>query len=82
MKLIITVGLLFLLNPGNGSHIRPPSYSPIVFQKEPKGVFSFLNSSSYAWDVVRHDNGKFEKVDADSVTAADTAHLYYTANCK
>jgi hypothetical protein len=82
MKLFIISGLLFVFNPGNRFNAHPPAYSPIVFQKAPKRVFQFLDSWAYAWDVIKHDNGKFEKIDADSVTSADTVHLHYTANCK
>src|ERR1700733_5407268 len=82
MKLIFAFGLLFLLAPGDPFAARQPHYLPITVQKEPKGVFSFLKGWAYAWDVIKHDNGKFEKTDADTVTASDTAHLYYTANCK
>ena len=81
MKLTLTFGLLFYFGCSTGV-IAQPAMRAIVFQKEPLGQFSFLKSWAYAWDVVKHDDGKFEKVDADTLVAADTAHLYYTANCK
>src|ERR1700735_2017365 len=82
MKLIFAFGLFFLLNAIDHFTARLPVYLPITIQKEPKGVFSFTRHWAYAWDVIKHDNGKFEKADADSITTADTAHLYFTANCK
>jgi len=81
MKFAVVFGLIFYLFC-NSDAIAQPTMDAIVFQKEPAAEFSFLNNWAYAWDVVKHDNGKFEKVDADRVTATDTVHLYYTANCK
>lgn len=63
------------------------SYSQICYRtiatidKKFKDTFSFHRQWGYAWDVIKDDNGSFSKATEGEVSAADTAHLYYTANC-
>ncbi len=54
----------------------------VIFDKVPAGVLSFTKNWAYPWIVVKLDNGKFSKVEEGNITAADTTHLYFTANCQ
>jgi hypothetical protein len=59
-------------------------YSKITISKNINSNFSFTKKWDYAWDVFKDENtGIVEKLDGDStLTAEDTTHLYFTANCK
>jgi hypothetical protein len=58
------------------------SFIPVIFSKEPKGVFSFEKEWAYPWYIIKDDKGMFAKVLAGKITKEDTAHSYFTANCK
>jgi len=58
------------------------TYWPIIFEKEPNGVFSFSKKWDYPEGVIKHDDGHFEKTDGKKLEATDTAHMSFTANCK
>jgi len=53
----------------------------VVVDRQMRDTFSFTNQWAYYWMVMKDDDGKFIKTDEEPVTAADTAHLHYTANC-
>lgn len=53
----------------------------IAVDRQMKDTFSFTNLWAYYWMVMKDDNGRFTKTDGEPLTASDTAHLYYTANC-
>lgn len=43
---------------------------------------NFSKHWAYPWYVVKHPNGKFENTLGSDIKKADTAHLYFTANCQ
>ena len=57
-------------------------YYPIIIKKEPNKAFSFTKKWDYPSDVTKDDKGRWEKADGDTIKKQDTAHLYFTANCK
>lgn len=57
-------------------------YSPVVINKIPVEKFLFIKKWAYKWDVIKDNNGKFAKTTDSVLEPADTAHLYYTANCR
>ncbi|MDR3696593.1 hypothetical protein [Mucilaginibacter sp.] len=69
----------FITHAVSGQHLF---YPVIVVKKAPEGVFSFNKKWGYPEGIIKHDNGKFEKTDGEKLEAADTAHMYFTANCK
>ena len=57
-------------------------YPRLTIEKEPAGKFEFNKNWAYRWDVVKDRNGKFSSAEVEKVTAKDTTHLYFTADCK
>ena len=82
MKYLLII-LLFYCLGYQPTNLKPPFvYSPIIFEREPKGVFLFTKNWAYPQNTVKDDNGKFSKADGEVIARTDTAHLYFTANCK
>jgi hypothetical protein len=81
MKFKLSISLIYLLTI-TCSAFAQPAYSPIIFEKEPNGVFSFSKKWDYPEGIIKHNDGTFEKTDGKKLEATDTAHMYFTANCK
>jgi hypothetical protein len=47
-----------------------------------KDTFSFAGKWHYPWHTLKWDDGRFSSGLSDSISAADTMHMYYTANCR
>jgi hypothetical protein len=60
---------------------QTPASAAISFAKQPPGVTSFTKHWAYPYYVIRHNDGSFENTEGGGIKAADTAHLYFTANC-
>ncbi len=56
--------------------------SAVIIREMPKEKFAFNSHWDYRWDIIKDDNGKFTSTTADQYKPVDTAHLYFTANCK
>ncbi|MCC6287962.1 MAG: hypothetical protein IT249_08755 [Chitinophagaceae bacterium] len=57
-------------------------YSKVFVDRQIKDTFSFAKKWDYSWELFKDDStGEFTRNDDQPLTAADTAHLYYTANC-
>ncbi|BAU52186.1 hypothetical protein [Mucilaginibacter gotjawali] len=79
-KLLMALACCFFITcSASGQHLF---YPVMVIKKAPEGAFSFTKKWSYPEGVIKYENGKFEKTDGEKLEAADTAHLYFTANCK
>lgn len=62
--------------------IAQVKYKKVMIDPRQKNSFSFTQQWDYRWDVFKDDStGKFCRNDDQPLTADDTAHLYYTANC-
>lgn len=47
-----------------------------------RDTFSFAKQWDYSWEVFKDDStGEFTRNGGQAITPADTAHLFYTANC-
>lgn len=77
ITLLFTACLLIITN----SLPAQPKRTKIIVDKQLKDTFSFTKQWAYYWEVTKDDNGKFTKTDGAAITPADTAHLYFTANC-
>jgi hypothetical protein len=55
--------------------------SALSIDKNFKDTFTFQRQWAYDWGVLKEDDGSFSKAFGGKVKAADTAHLFYTANC-
>jgi len=55
--------------------------SLITIDKNFRDTFTFHKQWAYEWSVIKEDDGSFSKAFDGKVKAADTAHLFYTANC-
>lgn len=80
MKFLI--GLTFLLVSSLSLKGQSKIYFPVVRSKAVKTDLSFSKKWTYPWYVLKRDDGKFENTRGNSISKADTAHLYFTANCK
>lgn len=56
--------------------------SSITIGKTPEAKFSFTKNWGYKWNILKHNDGKFENIYGKQIQPADTAHLYHTANCQ
>jgi len=56
--------------------------SSVTIGKIPEARFSFTKNWGYKWNIIKHNDGKFENIDGKPILPGDTAHLYYTANCQ
>jgi hypothetical protein len=78
--------LLFVLGCLSGFSLavtaQPKGYPAILIGKIPVGKFMFDKGWAYRWNIIKHDDGRFENTIGDGFKPADTAHLYFTANCK
>jgi len=82
MKFSVVFGLICYFCGLSAVFAQSLYHSPIAFEKEPKETFSFTRNWAYPWNVIKDNNGKFSKADDGEIIAADTSHLYFTANCK
>ncbi|MEG4904754.1 MULTISPECIES: hypothetical protein [unclassified Microcoleus] len=58
------------------------TFSKVLVDKHLKDTFSFAKNWDYSWEVFKDDStGEFSKNDDEPITPADTAHLFFTANC-
>lgn len=57
------------------------SCSAISIDPQLKDSFSFTKKWDYAWDIIKDDDGKLFRADGEKIKPADTAHLFFTANC-
>jgi hypothetical protein len=57
-------------------------YSKVSVDRQMKDTFQFAKQWDYSWEVFKDDStGEFTRNDDQPLTPADTAHLFYTANC-
>lgn len=57
-------------------------YSKFRVDRTMKDTFTFAVNWDYFWEVFKDDStGEFSRNDDQPLTPADTAHLFYTANC-
>ena len=82
MKYRILLLLLYCLIVSSNTFAQKPHYTPVTIEKEPSGKFEFTGNWAYRWDVLKDSNGKFSSSEAKKISAKDTSHLYFTANCK
>jgi hypothetical protein len=75
-------GLIALAIISRQAAFAQSSLTPIIFDTEPREAFTFVKKWAYRWDVLKDDKGIFTKTEDGKVTRGDTAHLYFTANCK
>lgn len=57
-------------------------YFPVKTENIPAAKLNFSKHWAYPWYVIKHPNGKFENTLGGNIKKADTAHLYFTANCQ
>jgi hypothetical protein len=58
-------------------------YSKITFDRNMKDTFSFVSLWDYSPDIIKDDStGQLSRDDDKPIQSADTAHLYFTANCE
>ncbi len=75
------ISLTFLTIVGQISNAQT-KYSKVSVDRQMKDTFSFAKQWDYSWEVFKDDStGEFTRNDDQSLTPADTAHLFYTANC-
>jgi hypothetical protein len=73
---------LTLITVGGLNSLAQVKYSKLSVDRQMKDTFSFANKWDYSWEVFKDDStGEFTRNDNQSLTPADTAHLFYTANC-
>jgi len=77
IALLIPVFLCLL----NTAFAQQPYSSQIILDTNFKDTFSFVDKWAYHWETLKLDNGRFSSTSHDKITAKDTTHLYYTANC-
>jgi len=76
---ILSLSLLFV---GAQNSIAQSKYSKLSVDRQMKDTFSFAKQWDYSWEVFKDDStAEFTRNDDQSLTPADTAHLFYTANC-
>lgn len=46
-----------------------------------KEDFGFTKQWSYPWYIIKNEDGSFENTMGETVTAEDTAHIYFTSTC-
>lgn len=66
--------------------IKPEEHNTIVYhtyQVDPNmpDTFTFPLRWDYPWWTIRNDDGSFENTAGNAISAQDTAHLYFTADC-
>ena len=77
--------LLLLIYWGIGIYsafAQSTSTASITIGKIPEARFSFTKNWAYKWDVIKNNDGKFEKTTDGQIQPGDTTHLYYTAQCQ
>jgi len=73
---------LVLLTSWGQNSFAQIKYSKLSVDRQIKDTFSFAKQWNYSWEVLKDDStGEFARNDDQSLTPADTVHLFYTANC-
>jgi hypothetical protein len=54
----------------------------VIVDETMKDTFAFTSKWAYAWYILKDDGGKFSSDYNEPITPADTAHLFFTANCE
>jgi len=73
---------LALLFVGGQYSFAQSKYSKLSVDRQMKDTFSFAKQWDYSWEVFKDEStGEFKRNDDQSLSPADTAHLFYTANC-
>ena len=73
---------LVFLTVGTVNSFAQYKYSKFSVDRQMKDTFLFATQWDYSWDVFKDNStGKFIRNDDQSLTPADTARLFYTANC-
>lgn len=81
LKALIAPVILMTLIPA-GAFAQSAKGRVIRSAIVPKDGFPFSREWAYPWYVNRRENGSFEHAMGETITAEDTAHLYYTAGCE
>ncbi|WP_153798579.1 hypothetical protein [Foetidibacter luteolus] len=78
LKIILLLALLI-----NGQSLTAQvSYSKFEVNEQMTDTFSFAKKWDYSWNILKDEaTGRLESADDHALTAEDTAHLFYTANC-
>jgi hypothetical protein len=64
------------------SAIAQAKYSKLLVDRQMKDTFSFAKQWDYSWEIFKDGStGEFKRNDDHPIVAADTAHLFHTANC-
>jgi hypothetical protein len=81
---VAVLALFMIINIGvSGQGPSKQSFSKISFGKTLIDTMSFHKKWDYPWYIVTDENGKpAENTLGDSISANDTVHLYYTADCE
>ncbi|MFC0519031.1 hypothetical protein ACFFGT_32765 [Mucilaginibacter angelicae] len=80
MKFLIILNLLLMA--ALGVMAQSKAEFPVIVDKTVKANFAFSEKWAYPWHVIKQAGGKFENTLGNNISKADTAHLYFTANCK
>lgn len=76
---IFSLALLIVVGQNLNAQTK---YSRLSVDRQMKDTFAFARQWDYSWEVFKDDStGEFIKNDDRPLTPADTAHLFYTANC-
>ena len=82
MNIKLFIFSLAFLSIGGQNSFAQAKYSKLSVDRKMKDTFSFAKQWEYSWEVFKDDStGEFTRNDDQSLTPADTAHLFYTANC-
>lgn len=79
---ITMITILLMALPAITVSAQAPKAKVIRASMIPKDGFPFSKEWAYPWYITRDDKGNFEHAMGEPVTAADTAHLYFTAGCE
>lgn len=82
VKLNLAILALAFVMAAEQKAIGQIKYTGVIIDKHMKDTFSFANNWDYSWEVFKDEStGVFTKNSSQPLLPADTAHLYYTANC-
>jgi hypothetical protein len=73
--------LFFLVFSCGAASAQDRLWSKITINSSLQDTFSFKKNWEYAWYMIKHRNGKFEKITGTKITPADKERLYFTAGC-
>jgi len=74
--------LALLIAGSSAAHSQSIVDFPVTTGHIAIAKLSFSKHWAYPWYVIKHPNGKFENTLGGDIKKADTAHLYFTANCQ